>query len=253
MGFHTPSLRAGGVSGRASGVYLKLMSISVDRALLAYVPGATRSRRIDCPFCCPGGRGECRTMAILDSERGDCIILYCHRASCSSHELSATGGGIKLSTYLRQAFPEIYKEDYRTALRAEARGVAPKLPTAPALPNDPAEEHLAAAQPEILLEYLMSELPSAFSLPEDHPARVYVEQRRLPKEHANLLRWDETFGFTAGLIDGQDWREESRLVIPYMDATGTKLTAVLGRSIDPRGSASTLPPKLTRTFRSSSA
>ena len=169
-------------------------------------------------------------MVVIESVRGDCIILHCHRASCPSRALSKTGGGIRLSTFLRHFSPATY-DDYRAALQAEARGIAPRLP-APLLPVAARERH-SAADPETLLAFIRSELPSAFSLPEDHPARLYVERRRLPERHRNLLLWDDAFNHTAALLDGQERRPDARLVIPYLDFTGTKLAAILGRSIQP--------------------
>jgi hypothetical protein len=169
-------------------------------------------------------------MVVIESVRADCVILFCHRASCPSRALSKTGGGIRLSTFLRHFSPAIY-DDYRATLQAEARGIAPKLP-AP-LPPVAAREHDPAADPETLLAFIRAELPSAFSLAVDHPARLYVERRRLPERHRDLLLWDDAFDHTAFLLDGKDRRPDTRLVIPYLDFTGTKLTAVLGRSIEP--------------------
>jgi hypothetical protein len=45
--------------------------------------------------------------------------------------------------------------------------------------------------------------------------------------------WDDAFNHTAALLDGQERRPDARLVIPYLHPTGTKLTAILGRSIQP--------------------
>jgi hypothetical protein len=145
--------------------------------------------------------------------------------------LSKTGGGIRLATYLRHFRPDVFDE-YSLALRAEARGIAPKLPAVVRAP--PASiKRQSAADPETLLAFIQSELPSAFSLAADHPARLYVERRRLPERHRDLLLWDDAFNHTAALLDGQERRPGARLVIPYLDVTGKELTAILGRSIQP--------------------
>jgi hypothetical protein len=170
-------------------------------------------------------------MVVIESVRADCIVLYCHRASCPSRALSKTGGGIRLATYLRHYCPAIY-EDYRAALQAEARGIAPRLPAVVPAPPVASERH-SAADSETLLAFIRSELPSVFSLAANHPARLYVERRRLPERHRDLLLWDDAFNHTAALLDGQERRPGARLVIPYLDFTGTKLTAILGRSIEP--------------------
>ena len=170
-------------------------------------------------------------MKVIHSEGLNCIVLYCHRASCPSRALSRTGGGIRLATYLRHFRPKVY-DDYRAALRAEARGRTPVLPApVPALPVS-GERH-SAADPETLLAFIRAELPSAFSLAADHPARLYVERRRLPERHRALLLWDVAFNHSAFLLDGQERRPGARLLLPYLDLTGTKLTAILGRSIEP--------------------
>lgn len=167
-------------------------------------------------------------MVAIESGRADSIILYCHRSSCPSHAVSTTGGGIRLETYLRHCRPAVY-EEYRAALRAEARGMAPNLPQP--LPPVTRRVHELAADAETLLTFVRSELPSAFSLPEDHPARRYVKARRLPEAHRDVLLWDEAFDHTASLMDGTERRPDARLVIPYVDASGKKLTAILGRTI----------------------
>jgi hypothetical protein len=195
------------------------------------IPGGGQRRRFNCPLCYQDGKSEPKSMVVIESVRADCIVLYCHRASCPSRALSKTGGGIRLSTFLRHFCPAIY-EDYRAALHAEARGIAPKLPAV--VPVSPvASERHSAADSETLLAFIRSELPSAFSLPVDHPARLYVERRRLPECHRDLLLWDDAFNHTAALLDGQERRPDARLVIPYLDVTGKKLTAILGRSIQP--------------------
>lgn len=205
------------------------MSLLIDLGFLNCIPGAGQRRRFDCPLCYKGGKSERKTMVVIESSGGDCIILHCHRASCPSRALSRTGGGIRPSTYLRHFCPAIY-DDYRAALQAEARGIAPKLPAVVPAPPVSSERH-SAADPETLLAFIRAELPSAFSLPVDHPARLYVERRRLPERHRDLLLWDDAFDHTAFLLDGQERRPGARLVIPYLDVTGKKLTAILGRSI----------------------
>ena len=207
------------------------MSLLIDRGFLGYIPGVGQRRRFNCPVCYADGKSEPKSMVVIESVRADCIVLYCHRASCPSRALSKTGGGIRLATYLRHFQPDVY-ENYRAALQAEARGIAPKPPAAVPAPPVSSERH-SAADPETLLAFIRSELPSAFSLAEDHPARLYVERRRLPERHRDLLLWDDAFNHTAFLLDGQDRRPGARLVIPYLDVTGKKLTAILGRSIQP--------------------
>ena len=207
------------------------MSLLIDRGFVNCIPGAGQRRRVNCPLCYADGKSEPKSMVVIESGRGDCVILFCHRASCPSRAVSKTGGGIRLATYLRHFRPDVY-DDYRAALQVEARGIAPKLPAA--VPAPPVfSERSSAADPETLLAFIRSELPSAFSLPVDHPARLYVERRRLPERHRDLLLWDDAFNHTAFLLDGQERRPGARLVIPYLDVTGKKLTAILGRSIQP--------------------
>src|ERR1017187_801457 len=206
------------------------MSLLIDRGFVNCVPGGGQRRRFNCPLCYAGGKSEPKSMVVIESVRADCVILFCQRASCPSRALSKTGGGIRLSTFLRHFSPAIY-DDYRAALRAGARGIAPRLP-APLLPVAARERH-SAADPETLLAFIRAELPSAFSLAADHPARLYVERRHLPERHRDLLLWDDAFNHTAALLDGQERRPDARLVLPYLDVTGTKLTAILGRSIQP--------------------
>ena len=208
-----------------------IVSLLIDRGFVNCIPGGGQRRRFNCPVCYVGGKSEPKSMVVIESGRGDCIVLYCHRASCPSRALSKTGGGIRLATYLRHFRPDVFDE-YSLALRAEARGIAPVLRAVVLAPPASSERH-SAADPETLLAFIQSELPSAFSLAANHPARLYVERRRLPERHRDLLLWDDAFNHTAALLDGQERRPGARLVIPYLDFTGKRLTAILGRSIQP--------------------
>src|ERR1039457_6055442 len=136
------------------------MSLPLDRGFVNCIPGAGQRRRFNCPLCYKGGKSEPKSMVVIESVRADCIVLYCHRASCPSRALSKTGGGIRLATYLRHFRPDVFDE-YSLALRAEARGIAPKLPAVVRAPPASIKSQ-SAADPETLLAFIQSELPSAF-------------------------------------------------------------------------------------------
>lgn len=83
-------------------------------------------------------------------------------------------------------------------------------------------------KPEILLG-----LDSIASLPDDHPAKVYIATRQIPEERWRDMFWAENFRDVAMRFDSkyEKLREESRIIIPFIDDDGM-VTAMQGRTID---------------------
>ena len=131
-----------------------------------------------CPFCCTDQktrRRENRT-AGLHAEKG----FHCFRASCPSHELSRTGGGLSLRTFTKHIAPDLV-EDFDRERRAEERGSFANVAAHVGLsiseaPPPPRDETLLT--PEEALEFVNS-LPRCIDLPDDHPAHQWFVQRQL--------------------------------------------------------------------------
>lgn len=76
-------------------------------------------------------------------------------------------------------------------------------------------------------------LPTIASLPDDHPAKVYLTGRKLPDSFLSVLLYAENF---AAVVD--KWKKngpvlvhEPRIIIPFR--TRKKLLAIQGRSLEP--------------------
>jgi transcription elongation factor Elf1 len=76
------------------------------------------------------------------------------------------------------------------------------------------------------------DLPSIDSLPEAHFAKVYVQQRRIPKDFLSQLYYAEDFAaFIQSLgIEKELSKEDKRLVIPFYDQE-KNLVAIQGRAL----------------------
>jgi hypothetical protein len=82
----------------------------------------------------------------------------------------------------------------------------------------------------------LKNLPKISQLKPDHPAKRYIESRKIPTEFHSLLRWEPAFMWWVNtLIKGKFdekalFFDEGRIVIPYFDRQH-RLTAVSGRAI----------------------
>lgn len=76
------------------------------------------------------------------------------------------------------------------------------------------------------------DLPTIASLPDDHIAKQYILNRKLPQYSLDILYYTEDFkSFTESVSDKQLDRTSPRIVIPFFSTEG-KLIAFQGRALD---------------------
>jgi Zn ribbon nucleic-acid-binding protein len=82
----------------------------------------------------------------------------------------------------------------------------------------------------------LKELPKISELPENHVARQFLELRRIPKQHYDILYYSEDFGSWMRSVDPETGGigKEKRLVIPFFNKHG-QMVAAQGRVLNMKG------------------
>ena len=82
----------------------------------------------------------------------------------------------------------------------------------------------------------------------NHPARLYVKERKIPPHQWERLYYTETFKvWTNSMVKNKFSdvsKDEARLIIPFFDKSG-KITAFQGRSLDPNNPVRYITIKMT--------
>jgi hypothetical protein len=82
----------------------------------------------------------------------------------------------------------------------------------------------------------------------NHPARLYIHERKIPLREVSRLYYTETFKEWTNTIVKNKFpnveKDEGRLVIPFFDKTG-KMIAFQGRSLDPNNPVRYITIKVT--------
>ena len=82
----------------------------------------------------------------------------------------------------------------------------------------------------------------------NHPARLYIKERKIPLSQVSRLYYTETFKAWTNTIVKNKFKDiekdEGRLVIPFFDKTGNML-AFQGRSLDPNNTVRYITIKVT--------
>ena len=82
----------------------------------------------------------------------------------------------------------------------------------------------------------------------NHPARLYIHERKIPLNQVSRLYYTETFKAWTNTIVKNKFKDiendEGRLIIPFLDKSG-KLIAFQGRSLDPNNPVRYITIKIT--------
>jgi hypothetical protein len=168
-----------------------------------------------CPICGDSQKNKLKARGYL--YRNETRLRYkCHNCGCQ----------MSFGDLIKHLDSESYKQYlYETFL--EEKGDPPKLKKE--------EKKLPLKKYKPLKPTVLVGCPSISSLGPDHPARQYIEGRKIPKEFHRLLFWCDDF---PALIDKMTpdhkfkLRKEGRLIIPFMDRN-YELLAIQGRSLEP--------------------
>lgn len=145
-----------------------------------------------CPFCGDSEYSETKARGYFYWKDGH-HSFKCHNC----------GKGMSLSNFIKQLFPEIYN-----AYLYEQYTPSPQTKTT----ENTRKKLLKLADSSEF--YNLSQ--SISSLSSRHPARVYLEQRKIPSKFFNFLRWAEDTKAIGEYFGKELWNEE-RIIIPYLD------------------------------------
>lgn len=166
-----------------------------------------------CPFCGDSESNKFKARGYLVA-KGQKIMFFCHNC------------GIKttLGKLLERVDHVLYSEWRLESMKDD--GYQPRaLPTSPEAPRP---RRFADRNP-------LDEIERLLALPADHPARTYVDSRRIPLAQQERLYFAPDFnGWLETLKDDVPHRErkEGRLILPFLTPEG-KLFGFQGRSLDP--------------------
>jgi len=174
-----------------------------------------------CPICGDSSRKKNRARGYFYRQTND-VFYKCHNCEASQH----------FGTFLKQFNSNLYRE---YALERYANGENRRAHSNPedqlkAMFTEPKFSFDEEEPAPTLLDEL---LPCVDSLPEDHLARKFCEDRRIPKYQLNRLYFIDDMRNIAQLSDKMRDKiktSEPRLVLPFRDRTG-KLVGVTCRAL----------------------
>lgn len=194
------------------------MSVFIDRAFLLRIsPKLQRftQKKDDlynfrCPLCGDSQKNKTKSRGYVYRKKNDYFYM-CHNCGAST----------SFYNFLDKVDPTLIKE---YALERYKNGDNNKSDH-----KTPEFEEFKTEKPTFKKSL---DLPSIDSLPEAHFAKVYVQQRRIPKDFFSQLYYAEDFAtFIQSLgIEKELSKEDKRLVIPFYDQE-KNLIAIQGRAL----------------------
>ena len=194
------------------------MSVFIDRAFLLRIsPKLQRftQKKDDlynfrCPLCGDSQKNKTKSRGYVYRKKNDYFYM-CHNCGAST----------SFYNFLDKVDPTLIKE---YALERYKNGDNNKSDH-----KTPEFEEFKTEKPTFKKSL---DLPSIDSLPEAHFAKVYVQQRRIPKDFLSQLYYAEDFAaFIQSLgIEKELSKEDKRLVIPFYDKE-KNLVAIQGRAL----------------------
>jgi transcription elongation factor Elf1 len=194
------------------------MSVFIDRAFLLRIsPKLQRftQKKDDlynfrCPLCGDSQKNKTKSRGYVYRKKNDYFYM-CHNCGAST----------SFYNFLDKVDPTLIKE---YALERYKNGDNNKSDH-----KTPEFEEFKTEKPTFKKSL---DLPSIDSLPEAHFAKVYVQQRRIPKDFLPQLYYAEDFAaFVQSLgIEKELSKEDKRLVIPFYDQE-KNLIAIQGRAL----------------------
>lgn len=187
--------------------YLKLLSPQLKR----FTPQSGGVWKFRCPFCGDSAKNEFKTRCYV-YPKSTGLKFHCH--NCGEH-----GGVYKL---LKHVNPEL------------AREYAFKSFLEPSQNNKTEYTYTERVQPlPVSIQHDIN-LPTISELPDDHSAKIYLKNRRIPPENFDRLFFTDNFKkFIMDISPDEDkiekLYEEPRIIIPIHNRNGV-LVGVQGNS-----------------------
>ena len=199
------------------------MSLFIDEKFLNNIGHLLRNFRkkqdyvwnFSCPICGDSRKKKIKARGYVYRYR-DSLRFKCHNC----------GEVMSISELLRRLDSELYKE-YIFESYLEKGQQTPTEEEKPQTTVFKQKKDYKPAKPTALIG-----CPSIATLGPDHPARAYLEWRKLPPHALEELYWTDNFPATVDkFLPGHQFAliEEGRIIIPFYD-TNHQLIAMQGRS-----------------------
>jgi hypothetical protein len=182
--------------------YLNLISHKLER----FAWKSDRLANMRCPLCGDSQKNKLKARGYAFELKGS-LMYKCHNCSAS----------MAMPAFIKMIDENTYRE-----YMMEKFGAANNVITTP--------PRMTMKAPVFRAKI---DLPTIESLEDDHYARQYIANRRIPKEFWTNLYYAEDFrGFIDQLVPehGKGLKSDARIVIPFYD-TRKKLVAVQGRAL----------------------
>lgn len=181
-----------------------------------------------CPLCGDSSKDKFKARGYLFENKGD-VLYKCHNCGV------ATG----FTQLIDHVAPPLKREYV-----LEKFGTRNKHHSTPEVEEDFFKTNTTPTFADTPLKYLTS----VDNLAKDHPARLYVESRKIPSHQFNRLYYTPTFQEWTNTIVKNKFKDivkdDGRLVIPFFDKQG-KMMAFQGRSLDPSNKLRYITIKVT--------
>lgn len=153
-----------------------------------------------CPFCGDSEKNKRKARGYLYETKGK-LRFHCHNCSAD----------MPFDKFIREIDESLYLElkkeqlmDYKEANKPEVVKFAEKM-----------------KKPAYVKETALNELQKISSLKPNHPAKMYIESRKIPTVHHHMIFWAPRFKeWTNTMYPGKFEPikyEESRIVFPFLD------------------------------------
>lgn len=203
------------------------MSLFIDEKFLNSIAFSLRNFKkksdhlwnFSCPICGDSKKNKLKARGYVFQAENS-LIFKCHKCghSCSFGNL------------LKHLDSNLYKE-YVYESYLEDKGEAPSESkhheNKPVY--KPKKKVYAPAKPSVL-----NGCDAINTLPPDHPARLYIEGRMIPKKFHSELYWTDDFPTLVDKVNPDHefkLRKEGRIIIPFLDRQN-QLLAIQGRSLE---------------------
>ena len=160
-----------------------------------------------CPHCGDSQKSKTKARAYLYRVKND-MFFKCHNC----------GQGQNLANFIKFVDPKLY-ESYLLERYKKSAPATPK-PTFDFKPT------------KFVNQTPIDDLKSIKDLPEDHPARLYCDNRKIPEKYFDKLFLSDKFMTLVNEVKPNTYKitkDHPRLIIPFYDTTG-KVFAFQGRA-----------------------
>jgi len=160
-----------------------------------------------CPHCGDSKKSKTKARAYLYRVKND-MFFKCHNC----------GEGQNLANFIKHIDPKMYEEYLLERYKKSA----------PATPKPTFEFEPVKFKDQTILD----DLKTIEDLPENHPARLYCDNRKIPKKYFDILYLCDKFMTLVNKVKPNTYKvtkDHPRLIIPFFDTTG-KLFAFQGRA-----------------------